>query len=210
MRCLVITTVGEGHSMWSWHDAGTDVVLIDYTLNQTFKYPGIYDRLQSMSLSEWDYYWMPDEDISLSRDKLQAMFASMEEHSLDLAQPSIVDAEDSFPSWKRFIHREGDDILPTDFVEVMCPIFSRRALKLCIDTFPMSLSGWGLDLAWSKIVSVAGMKIAIINSVAAKHTRPVGGGDLYEALKKVGVRPSREKKKLMKAYGITNPSILDK
>ena len=210
MNNLLITTVGNTCHASSWLDGGGfDVFLIDYTKNQTFKYPGIHDAIIAYNLLNYDYFWMPDEDVDLVSADINKMFEMMDAHNIDLAQPSILKASDSFPSWPRFIHFDtGAAVIPTDFVEVMCPVFSRYALKQCIDTFPRSLSGWGLDLAWSKILE--GRNIAILNSVVAKHTRKISGGGLYDALKREGVRPSEERKRVMKEYGITEHSILNK
>jgi len=210
MKNLIITTVGEHHQAPSWLDGGGfDVFLIDYTKDQLFKYPGIYREIVTRGMWDYDYYWLPDEDIHLCSDGINNLFQAMKDNELDLAQPSILEAHDSFPSWDRFIHREGEDIIPTDFVEVMCPVFSKMALSQCIETFTRSLSGWGLDLAWSKILQEKDMKMAIINNVIVKHTRQVGKGGLYAAIKKLGVLPSQERKRLMREYGITEHSILN-
>jgi len=210
MKNLVITTVGKKHCAASWLDGGGfDVVLIDYSVNQVFKYPGIYRELTSRGLWDYNYYWMPDEDVEVHSEGINEMFRIMEECSLDLAQPSIFPLDhDSFPSWQRFVHCDGPDVIPTDFVEIMCPAFSKDAVIACMETFPQSMSGWGLDLVWSKILE--NRNIAIINSVVAKHTREVGAGGLYKAIRKHGVLPSQDRKRLMKEYGITEHSILNK
>jgi len=209
MRSLIITTIGEDSCVESWREGGTaDMMFINYHVTPTFKYPGIYKEVKRWW--DYDYYWMPDEDIYLTGDCITEMIETMRGGNIDLAQPSIFPLDhDSFPSWERFVHRNGPDVIPSDFVEIMCPAFSKAALEACIETFPKSSSGWGLDLVWSKILQERGMRIAIINSVIAKHTREVGAGGLYKALKKKGILPSRERKKLMKEYGITEHSILE-
>jgi len=212
MKNLLITTIGKKHHADVWRSGGLtyDVITIDYTRKQVFKYPGIYEAITMDRLWDYVHYWMPDEDILLEPDKIDEFFALMEENNLDLAQPSVLKSDDSFPSWDRFIHVEGEDIIPTDFVEIMCPAFSNRALRECIESFPLSLSGWGLDLAWAKILMDAGMKLAIVNSIVVKHTRPVGAGELYGILKSHNTSPSREMKKIKEAYGVTEASILNK
>jgi hypothetical protein len=209
MKNLVITTVGEKHCAASWLDGGGyDVVLIDYTRDTVFKYPGIADYIMEHDLWGYDYYWMPDEDIELSCGGINEMFYLMDGGGIDLAQPSILEAPDSFPSWKRFVHREGPDVVPTDFVEIMCPAFSSEGLRICMQTFRKSMTGWGQDLVWSKLLGEKGMRVAIINAVVAKHTRGVGAGGLYGEVKKLGIYPSQERKRLMREYGITEHSIL--
>jgi len=212
MKKLIITTIGEYNHADQWLNGGAhDVFLINYDMVKTFKYKGIYKALMDHDLLCYDYYWLPDEDISINGCDISRMFDLMEEHNIDLAQPSIEDSVFSFPSWDRFIHdKDKDDIIPTDFVEVMCPMFSYNALLLCLPTFNKTLSGWGIDLVWSKLLKDKNMDVAIINSVVAKHTRRLNGSGLYDALKENGVMASRERKEMMRQYGITEHSILKK
>lgn len=206
MKNLIITTIGEYNHYLTWADGTHDYDLypIDYRINPTFKYPGIFNALMSNPhLLNYDYYWMPDEDIWATPDMISELFACMDGFDVWLGQPSVLEAEDSFPSWKQFIHKENIDLIYTNFVEIMCPCFSRDALLKCLPTFNKSVSGWGLDLVWGKLGR--DQKIAIINSVAIKHTRPVGAGHLYNALSSQRIYPSIERKKLMREYGI--PSI---
>lgn len=210
MRNLLITTVGKDNlsEIWTRGDCNFDVILIDYEKEGVFKYPGIYDRIISDELFGYDYYWMPDEDVELPSEDINRMFDVAHDYSIDLSQPSILNAHDSFPSWDRFVHRKGSDLEATDFIEVMCPLFSKDAMMLCLNTFPKSKSGWGLDLAWSKLLTDDGMSMVILNCIQAKHRRKVGAGKLYYTLKKMGILPSQERKALMREFGITNHSIL--
>lgn len=203
MKNLLITTVGPYNHFLNWTDGRQefDVRVWDYAYNPGFKYPLIFQMLITEP-NDYDYFFMPDEDINMTSRDINRLFAAMRDNDLDLAQPSIERSEESHPSWEAFVHREGDgDIIPTDFVEIMCPCFSRKALERCLETFPKSQSGWGLDIVWPTLLQ--GNKIAIINSVIAQHTRKVKGGCLYDALRKKGISPSTEKKRLMKEYGIT-------
>jgi hypothetical protein len=206
MKNLLITTLGEynHYNIWAEGVHSYDLYPIDYRINPTFKYAGIAKAIiDHPYLLEYDYYWMPDEDIWATPDMIDELFACMNGFDVWLGQPSVLDSIDSFPSWKQFTHKEGLDVIYTNFVEIMCPCFSNEALWACLPTFSKSQSGWGLDLAWSKIGE--SKRMVIINNVAIKHTRPVGHGDLYNALSHHKIRPSVERKRLMREYGI--PSI---
>ena len=61
-----------------------------------------------------------------------------------------------------------------DFVEIMCPVFSTRALRVCRGSFRDSVSGFGLDHLWPALLGGARSRIAIIDSVGVIHTRPLG------------------------------------
>ena len=206
-RNLLITTIGKQNFSHVWSGGGRkyDVVTVDYTKTPTFKYPGIYNAVTDC-IWDYDYFWMPDEDVYLEPADINRMFNIMKEYNLDIAQPSIEDSNESFPSWRCFVHDSGDsrDVIPINFVEVTGPCFSRSALLKCIETFELTKSGWGIDLAWGKIMK--GENMGIINSVVAKHTRPVGGGKLYDILSKNKVSPAAERKKIMRKYGI--PEII--
>ena len=182
------------------------VMVRDYTVFPCFKYQGIWQMFkENPLLLEYDYYFMPDEDILIGTEDINLMFAKMRTLNLALAHPSIEDSNTSFPSREYLIHQEGIDLMMTNFIEIGSPVFSREALLKCLDTFRMSMSGWGLDWVWAKLLDHKDM--AILHSIVAKHTRKVGGGGLYSELKKVGVSPSRERKKLMSDYGITDMTI---
>jgi len=220
MRNLLITTIGEYNHFNRWTDGirNFDIAIINYDSHDisqefldkcvwygqfpTFKFPGIQTMLKNdNSLLKYDYYWMPDSDIDISCDDINDMFEKANILGLDLGQPSVEKSDVSFPSWEQFIHKEGIDVVMTNFVEVMCPLFSRYALIKCLNTFSKSQSGWGLDLVWAKLVN-NGNNMAILNSITIKHTRPVKKGGLYEALAKKKVSPSSERKQLMREYNI--------
>jgi hypothetical protein len=199
MKNLLITTIGKYNFLHAWSCGGIrnyDVITIDYTKEPTFKYPGIYKMLQS--LPEYDYYWMPDEDIYLNEDGINELFKTAAKYHLDLFQPSVEKSLTSFPSWPMFIHQEGLEMVPMPFIEIMCPGFSKEGLLRCVDTFPRSNSGWGLDIIWAKLLGYQNM--GIVNSVVVKHTRtPMNGSNLYGILKEP---PSVEMNKLLKEYNV--------
>jgi hypothetical protein len=210
LKNLLITTIGEynHYSTWAEGRHNFDLYPIDYRITPGFKYPSIYRVFQERpDLLDYDYFWMPDEDILLAPDKIDELFRKMEQFKLDLAQPSIERSDTSFPSWEQFVHRGNTDIIYSTFVEIMCPCFSVDALKKCLETFTKSKSGWGLDLVWPKLIGDRHDNIAVINSIVAKHTRSIRGGQLYDALAKEKLLPSTERKRLMKEYGIGGLNI---
>jgi hypothetical protein len=227
---LLITTIGKYNHFKKWTDGKVnfDVALIEYedtlTLEQrsfcvysssypTFKMPGIYRMFRDEpKLRDYDYFWMPDEDIELSTKEINKLFDKMIEYDLDLAQPSIEKSTTSFPSWRFFIHSGKQDIYYINFIEVMCPVFSRMALIKCLDTFNKSQSGWGLDIIWPKLVNSnsilnAGRNIAVIDCVVAKHTRLSQQGPLYPALREKNINPDNEMRSVLLEYGMTIKDI---
>ena len=210
MKNLLITTIGDYNHSKTWQNGNCayDIILIDYRITPTFKYPGIYKYFKdNPTLLEYDYFWMPDEDVLLASDHINELFGKMAQFNFDLAQPSIERSNESFPSWDIFTHKEGLDVIYSNFIEITCPCFSKKGLMACIESFPKSKSGWGLDIVWPKLIGNNGDNIAILNCIVAKHTRKTRSGGLYDKLKKIGILSSVERKKLMREYGVTSIDI---
>jgi hypothetical protein len=79
-----------------------------------------------------------------------------------------------FPNHPLTEQREQVSFRYTQFVEIMCPIFSRRALQICLGTMRDTASGYGLDHLWPSLLGYPRGRIGIIDAVAAAHTRPIG------------------------------------
>jgi hypothetical protein len=220
MKNLLITTFGEYNHLEHWlnGDRNFDVALVNYDYHEhpcnliakcvyldsfhTFKYPGIYEMFaDEATLLDYDYFFMPDEDIKLSCEDINKLFDKAKTLNLDLCCPSIEQSDESFPSWKLFIH-EDTDFVATNFVEVMCPLFSRSALPKCLETFNKSHSGWGLDIVWPKLIGDNHNNIGVVHSIIAKHTRKISSGSLYPDLQRKRISPYSEKRKLMVEYSI--------
>ena len=193
MNNLLITTTGEYNHVDAWCGGEYDMNIIDYNDTPTFKYEGIYKMLHECSLLDYDYYWMPDEDVFLEFKEITKMFNMAHENNLSLCQPSIMKGGGSYPSWKKFIHNPNLIIENTNFVEVMCPLFSNEALHICMETFTKSKSGWGLDIVWSKMMKDNNLNMGILHPILARHTRPIKGGGLYDKLNENGISPYKEK-----------------
>lgn len=221
MKNLLITTFGEYNHLDKWLNGNRnfDVALINYDYHDhpcnliakcvwldtfaTFKFPGIYVAFKDdRSLFDYDYFFMPDEDIAISCEDINKLFDKARTLNLDLCCPSIEQSDESFPSWKLFVHEEERDLVTTNFVEVMCPVFSKRALIECIETFKQSHSGWGLDIVWPKLIGDTKSNIGVIHSIVAKHTRRIASGTLYADLQRKRISAYAEKRKLMRTYDI--------
>jgi hypothetical protein len=190
-KALVVLRCGDSSLHPSWFADGTpaefDLALSYYGSNPDYadpharfihrfkgsKWEGIVDFLtrERAAVSEYEYVWLPDDDIACSVSDINQLFATMKRYGFALAQPSLNwKSYFSYPItlWnKRFRYRE------TNFVEVMVPCFSRDALELVRDTMKGWKSGWGLDFVWPQRAGHLG-KIGILDEVQVEHTRPVG------------------------------------
>ncbi|MCG1020136.1 DUF707 domain-containing protein [Sutcliffiella horikoshii] len=144
------------------------------------KWPKIKEVIKALGerINQYDAIWLPDDDILTNSSNIKKMFELFTNQQFELAQPALT--KDSF--FSHAVTTEQTDYLwrYTEFVEIMAPIFSRNALNQCWETFDISLSGWGLDLLWPKLLGYPHKKIAIIDDTSVQHTRPIGTGGIYK------------------------------
>lgn len=187
-KFLVISTVNDRslHKHWA-PSKHYDTCLIYYGDNDGFRGESTYYFRQKgpkftlidqilKELPEYHYYWMPDDDVFLEEPDVLRLFNLSVQYYLDISQPAI--AGYYGPSCTLCV---PECVLRyTNWVEIMCPVMSRRALQICRPTFTENRTGWSIDAAWNVLLEHPRNKIAIIDDVVAIHTRPVFGGDVYK------------------------------
>ena len=92
-------------------------------------------------------------------------------------------------------------------VEIMMPVFSRRALESTRHLFAESVSGWGIDLVAGKIVRERlGTCPAVIDLVVARHLKPIDlkGGAFYKMLRNANINPEIEMRLLVDKHDAEN------
>lgn len=142
------------------------------------KWDGIADffRANPDTLLRYDHFWFPDDDLSLSGAKVDAMMAIGIAHGLDLWQPAL--DRDSYYGHAITLAIPGAMLRYTNFVEIMTPVMSRRLLHDTLPLFGGTRSGFGLDYYWAQRVCEmrggATDGCAIIDAVTITHTRPLG------------------------------------
>jgi hypothetical protein len=150
--------------------SGTGIEIAEWKFaERTHKWRGIAVNLEKIG-DGYDYIAFIDNDITLSTEQLNTLFLTASALRLDLFQASLT--EDSCTAWAELKQRNDSYVRAVRLVEIMMPIFSRRGLAACRETFGMSTTGWGLDLVWTKILKRRAM--AVCDAVVAGHRRPVG------------------------------------
>jgi hypothetical protein len=137
------------------------------------KWAGLREALRAWDgWREYDYIWMPDDDIRVSQKAINKMFAVAQGAGLDLFAPAL-DADSYFAHFDTVCNPSffGRWV---GFVEIMVPGFSRPALERLQPTLDLSETGWGwgLDSVWPKLLDYK--NVGIIDAVTVTHTRPVG------------------------------------
>lgn len=192
-RNLVIAAVGDQslHTHWKLlKRADFDLFLIYYGDNEGYeqssryhvrkkgtKFHLIADMFDERpDLFEYEYIWMPDDDIYIKSGDVERLFKLAKRYDLWLCQPSII-------GWYGLdvtLHHKNSILRYTNYVEIMCPCFQSEALRKCISTFRENKTGWGIDSVWNIKLEHPTDRIAVVDDVVAIHTRPVGGGDMYK------------------------------
>ena len=148
----------------------------------------------------YDAIWIPDDDLLTCAEYISRMFELFHAHKLQLAQPAL--APGSYLAHPVTAMIKGKSLHFTKYVEVMCPIFSRFALKKLADTFSLSASSWGIDAIWGQCLNYPPKQIAVLDEVPVVHTRPIGRGSFYDVIKGKKISPAAEGLKLIKKYKI--------
>ncbi len=139
------------------------------------KFEAIFDLFHPASpLLAYERVWLPDDDLLISVADINLTFHLTRTYALDLAQPALRPGPDCF-AFHPVTLRQPDSVLHyAGFVEIMCPLFSARALRICLPTFRDSWSGHGLDYLWPSLLGEPQARVAVIDAVTMIHTRPIG------------------------------------
>lgn len=217
MKNLIIGCVGDESLHHHWMTNGNpefDMILIYYgdekdkwKNDATFYWQAKGSKWEIISkvkeyftdvISSYDAIWLPDDDISINAKEINRLFRLFHEENLWLAQPALTSR--SYISWKLLKKRPLTYLRYTNFVEVMMPMMSQSTYQQLAHTFSESISGWGLDFYWPKLLKYPKNKIAVFDHICATHTRPVNTNKgFYTKLKK----PAKmEMKELLDKYQI--------
>jgi hypothetical protein len=165
------------------------------------KWPALHDLLADnpQFFKDYEYIWLPDDDLRTDATKINRLFAIMAERHLQVAQPALT--WNSYFGHLTTLRNAKFQLRYTNYVEVMAPCFSAATLEKALPLFKTNLSGWGLDFVWAKLVNRPETDIAIIDAVTVDHTRPVGGPN-YQLLRERGISPWDELRDFCKLHGI--------
>lgn len=217
-RNLVILRAGDCslHPQWLAGERRTFDLFVSYYGDQPDLHRASCDRYERRKGPKWsciadllreqpelidgyDAVWFPDDDLAVDTDAINRMFALFHGLGLGLAQPAL--AAGSYHTWAFLLQRPEHLLRYSEFVEVMAPIFTLPALRICLPSFSESRSGWGLDWVWPHLLADRQtFPIGVIDATPVLHTRPLGG-DLYTNNPELS--PQRDDDRLRARYGTT-------
>ena len=129
---------------------------------------------------EYEAVFFPDDDVEMTPEDVERLFQIRSELDLDLLQPALRD--DSYYSHAITLRNRSFEVRFTNFVEIMCPLFSRAAFAACLPVIAEDETGWVSDKVWPRLLGVPRDRIAIVDAVPVRHVRPVGGNSQYARL----------------------------
>jgi hypothetical protein len=138
----------------------------------------IMDQLLSKHedvISQYDAVFVPDDDIHMEASEIEEFFETFHQYGLWVAQPSII----GWYSVPTVLNNPNYTLRYTNWVEIMLPCFSKKSLEICRSTFTENRTNWGIEFLWDQLLGSPKDKIAIIDKIAAVHTRPCFFGDTY-------------------------------
>lgn len=190
---LVVSYFGDDEDMFH----GSEGVRVD---SKGPKMPALFALISEGwdRISTYEYIWLPDDDLAISGDDITVFFSLCKKYGLALAQPSLT--ENSFVYHAITVHNPRYLLRFTNYVEMMAPCFSREALERCLNTFGENLSGWGQDHIWARLLCPQAHRLAVVDAVQMKHTRPFGGPN-YVVLKERGISAEQELQQILGRYG---------
>lgn len=149
-------------------------------------------------VERFEYVAFACDDLQADAAVWERIFALCRRYRLDLAQPAV----EGYVSHPITQPRPDCRLRYTNFVEIMCPVFHRAALARVRGTLAESVSGWGLDFLWPLLLPHPAYRLAVLDAVRVRHTRPVSVGPLRSALGVRGIDPHEELRRVVAKHGL--------
>ena len=169
---------------------------VEAVLDKGGKWDGLFRTLSDRDLSQYDYFWLPDDDLDISAHDVNALFDAMRFYGLRIAQPSL--SPDSYFSHFVFSQCPGFVLRYTNYIEIMAPCLHREILTKALPLFQSTMSGYGLDYIWCRWAEAGAFRAAILDEIVMHHTRPVGK-NLKVAMAEQGNLSSEQEEAVLKA-----------
>jgi len=124
-------------------------------------------------LQPYRYVSVIDHDIEISFSQINTLLAIGNANGLHSFAPAL--SRDSYYSFRHLLEHPGSEVRPVDFVEIMFPFYDAQLFLYCARNFGGTVTAYGMDEfaipASQKILGLE--KTAVIDSVVARHLRPV-------------------------------------
>jgi hypothetical protein len=183
-----------------FQDRPADVTL---SFEKGTKATGIVACLDKLGerVTGYDWVWLPDDDLSANLPTLNRFFDIVRAHKLDLAQPAL--GRGSYVAHGITVQRPHMKLRYTTFVEIMAPCFSKRALELCRPFLGATVSSWGPNHLFPRLLGYPKRQIAIVDETPVVHTRRPGHGPNGALTRQLGLNPIKELEDFLRVHKLT-------
>jgi hypothetical protein len=146
------------------------------------KWDSLHKTLIGMQWGDFDFFWLPDEDIKTDGSVVDTMFQMAGDHRLAECQPSL--SRQSYFTHFIFSQCHAFRLRYTNHIEIMVACLSKAMFRGVLPMFGTTMSGFGLDYIWCRLPDSRAFRSAILDTVSVFHTRPIGS-----TLKKPSLQP---------------------
>jgi len=192
-QILIFASIGDDETYNSWLNSNTNAdffvvyygndllnfervkklarfALIDQSPSKFAKIHRYFSENKSL-FTEYEYIWLPDDDVWIDSENLNSFFQYAISKDLLISQPSVIGfgAKNQFKK-----HQQGIEVIYSDWVEAMAPFFNAKVLATCLETFSKSQTGWGIEHVWAALISCPRDRIAVVHKYYLVHTKRVG------------------------------------
>lgn len=171
--------------------------------------------------TQYAFVAFPDDDLQITVDQWNTMFDQGAQHKLDVFQPSLVNNGPQYIKHTHLVSEPQCALRYTNFVEIMVPVFSQRAIQKAwaLLTDKQLKSGWGVDYVLPAAVlphrrydvppdhclNRHTYVFAVVDMVAITHTKPLSNtshATKSSFYKTFGIDPKAEMNQIMRAHRV--------
>ena len=224
-RVLAVVRCGDSslHGTWSTPERDFDVAVSYFGKDELKQFPeashvhrykggkwdGLYDFFAQnpQVLDQYDYFWLPDDDVRSSAADVNRFIQIAIEHGLQVSQPTLTLQSDY--SHLITVHHPDFLLRYTNFVEIMVPLLTSDLMKRTLKRMENSMSGFGFDFIWPSWTEEPSRQVAIVDAVQVHHARKRADGELIKTIAKAGTSNTAELRKEMAANGLGGEARID-
>ena len=145
-------------------------------------------------ISQYDYFFILDDDIIFNTNDINRMFSIANEYNLSICGPTYLNNKDKGTNGPgKDICKSGRLLTYTNFIEVGIPLFNKIAIDNLIKVLHPSLIGWGIDFLyiWANGIDEKEKfaSIHVVNCInPSPEEKPLNRGRELELIKNCNVR----------------------
>ena len=152
----------------------------DLIVMKGFKWPIAKQLNEMFDFTEWDYVGFYDDDVVIEYQSINTSFDMARQNNFQVFQISLSEGSES--NWKSTQNIKNAEFAYTNFIEIMCPVFSRTTLPKIMELINSYdiFCGWGLDYVLAEYLSVDPV---VIHKVSMYHPPRPNTGSTYNKQK---------------------------